>query len=363
MTWLASRFELSRGSAGNLRPMEGLRGLAVLMVFAVHYATLIDPWLPNGTLNVLAKAAGTVGHAGVDLFFVLSGYLIYGMLISKPRALGPFLRRRIRRIYPTYGAVFALYVALSLAIPEENKIPAGSWPAAAFLTSNFLLLPGLTSLPSFITVAWSLSYEMFYYVVTPLLVVALGLRRRPAGDRVIWLAALGLGLVALCVSLAGPVRLLGFVAGMAMFDLLEDRRIPLPGGLLAVGSLAVGLGAMLVPWSFLSAYEVKIVILVSTLLVFCLSCVGRPASRLAAIFSWTPLRWLGNMSYSFYLIHGVTLLGLFRVFKWLVPPEPSAFLTVALLPIALVLAMTTAAALFLLVERPFSLVAPRPRPS
>jgi peptidoglycan/LPS O-acetylase OafA/YrhL len=76
-TWrfrrLARLFELE-GQGDRLLSMEGLRGLAVTLVFFVHYEALFGGWISPGT--ALAGAVsffGTVGHAGVDLFFVLSG--------------------------------------------------------------------------------------------------------------------------------------------------------------------------------------------------------------------------------------------------------------------------------------------------
>lgn len=164
---LSACFELSRpGAAPQLRAMEGLRGLAVLLVFLVHYVSLEAPWR-GGAVTPLAAALHSMGNAGVDLFFVLSGYLIYGSLMSRQQALLPYLRRRARRIYPVYSCVFALYLLLSWALPSESRIPA-AWPQAfAYLASNFLLLSGFTAAPPFISVAWSLSYEMLYYLLIP----------------------------------------------------------------------------------------------------------------------------------------------------------------------------------------------------
>lgn len=180
MAWLAQRFELSRGGqADNVRPMEGLRGFAVLLVFLTHYAGMVEPWIAGGTETArIASGLRHVGHAGVDLFFVLSGYLIYGSLMKRPQPFIGFMRRRIARIYPAFLVVFIAYVLLSFAFPSESRIPADPAEAALYLVQNLLLLPGLFPIDPLITVAWSLSFEMLFYLVTPAFIALLGLRRR-----------------------------------------------------------------------------------------------------------------------------------------------------------------------------------------
>ena len=125
MTWLAQRFELSRGGeAANVRPMEGLRGFAVLLVFLTHYAGMVEPWIAGSTETVrIASGLRHVGHAGVDLFFVLSGYLIYGSLMKRAQPFIGFMRRRVARIYPAFIVVFIAYVLMSFAFPSESRIP------------------------------------------------------------------------------------------------------------------------------------------------------------------------------------------------------------------------------------------------
>ena len=195
MEWLAKRFELLRGgSVQNVRPMEGLRGFAVFLVFIVHYTAMVRPWFAeNSTLLVFADAMHVIGNSGVDLFFVLSGYLIYGSLISRPQRFFSYMSRRIKRIYPAFVAVFAIYVILSFVLPAQSRIPSPASAGMIYLTQNLLLLPGLFPIEPMITVAWSLSYEMFYYFAIPLVIALFRLRSRGTVWRVAFFVTLAGG--------------------------------------------------------------------------------------------------------------------------------------------------------------------------
>ena len=74
--YLAGQFELGRGSASNSKSMEGMRGFAVALVFLVHYCTLGMPYVVHTALMPAVAATHLIGNFGVNLFFVLSGYLI-----------------------------------------------------------------------------------------------------------------------------------------------------------------------------------------------------------------------------------------------------------------------------------------------
>lgn len=342
---LSRYFELSRGQ--NLPAMEGLRGFAVFLVFLVHYATLVDPWLHSG-LRTFFAALHTVGNIGVDLFFVLSGYLIYGSLIARHQPFLRFMARRIERIYPTFTIVFLTYIALSFVFPAESKIPASG--AAIYLIQNFLLLPGILPIEPIITVAWSLSYEMFYYLAMPVIIGIFGLRSKSTLWRVSFFLILAASIVVYCAIFGGHIRLVMFVAGVLVY---EARRLR-PGSILSVSTLVVGLLAMLLP----VAGAIKVSILFAAFFVVCLSCFGNGV--LAHVFSWTPLRWLGNMSYSYYLLHGLALKAGFLVLSRLLPAtELGVAFPFLLLPVMFVLTVVPSAALFLLVERPFSLAPSR----
>ena len=301
MDWLADRFELSRGDAGNLRSMEGLRGVAVFLVFLTHYTTQVMPWISVDSVPVSAFAQiREAGRSGVDLFFVLSGYMIYGSLISRASSsYWLFMRRRVQRIYPTFLTVLALYVVLSFLIPEERKIPSGAWPAIRYLVENALLLPGMfpdqaDDHPSLVAQLRDVLLPAHAHLDR-----GLGLRTRPVRARVAFFLVMGLALVLWCSAFGGPVRLLGFVAGIVLYEVLHNRLLPAPGTVAGMSCLIAGLGVMLLPISGPAGFSAKIVLLSTALFVLCFSCFGRPSSKAAALFSWTPMRWLGNMSCSY----------------------------------------------------------------
>src|SRR6266850_155027 len=95
--WLASYLE-NGSSTRRILPMEGQRGVAVALVFLVHYVSLFSRWLAPGSAGVeLAEALKSIGHIGVDFFFVISGYLIYGIVMRKALDHREFALRRIER--------------------------------------------------------------------------------------------------------------------------------------------------------------------------------------------------------------------------------------------------------------------------
>lgn len=358
MGWIANQFELSRhGSAHNLRPMEGLRGFAVFLVFLVHYVTLIAPWITKDSpLDGVAHAIHTMGNAGVDLFFVLSGYLIYGSVIAREQAFLPFIRRRIARIYPAFCAVFAIYLVLSYLMPAQSKIPLPMLDAGKYVLQNFLLLPGLVDIEPMITVAWSLSYEMFYYLALPPVIMLLRLRERSMSWRVAFFAITGLAFAAYCALNGGPVRLLMFIAGILLHEALRGASITAPRRALALAMLAAGLLATTMPFSGHAAYALKVLLLCWTFFIVCHVCFTHPLAPLARGFSWTPLRWLGNMSYSYYLLHGLALKAGFMLLLAKLPRvEHEALFFAGAMPFMFALTLMPSAALFLLIERPFSL--------
>ena len=99
---LSETHSARRGIADRIPELDGIRGVAILAVMLYHYASL-TPGLPFHSLAYRAQAAFRLGWSGVDLFFVLSGFLIGGILIgarNSPRYFQTFYARRVLRILP-----------------------------------------------------------------------------------------------------------------------------------------------------------------------------------------------------------------------------------------------------------------------
>jgi peptidoglycan/LPS O-acetylase OafA/YrhL len=362
--WMRSKFELNRHQENrSSRPMEGLRGLAIFLVFMVHFVPMVEPWLAPGTpLTKIARVIFPIGKTGVDLFFVLSGYLIYGSLMARNQNFLPFIKRRVQRIYPVFVLVFIVYIGLSQAFPSESKIPAERAGAILYLGQNLLLLPGLFPIKPLITAAWSLSYEMFYYLTIPLLVTVFRLRERSTRCRVYFFLAVSLGAALIFLQYGGPVRLLMFISGVLLYEVTRHRLFSAVGSTAAALALIVGLLSALAPEDSAIGMVIRTACLFVAFFMVCHTCFTLPTSVLARVFSFTPLRWLGNISYSYYLVHGLALKVAFTLLgKVSLSHAQGIGFFVIMMFLMFFWALIPSLAVFLLVERPFSL-SPGKRP-
>lgn len=360
MNWLQRTFEISHSGHRAMLSMEGLRGLAVFLVFLVHYVTLIDPWISRESVTYqTAIHLITVGNSGVDLFFVLSGYLIYGTLIRKRKPFLPYLVRRVQRIYPTFICVFVIYLVLSFVFPSESKLPDKVADMVVYILQNILLLPGLVDIDPIITVAWSLSYEFFYYLSIPMLIGVLSMRSWSPRSRVIFFSLLSLLGFAYFYSYTGPIRLLMFLAGIVLYEVVNrEVKTKIPN--IGLVSLGLAMVSMIVVreldiggwWRFVALYVFFFVL--------CLECFTSQSDTVR-IFTLALLRWYGNMSYSYYLIHGLALKAAFLVLGKIYPPTGDDItLFWVLLPPMLFITLIPSTILFVLVEKPYSLRSARP---
>lgn len=160
-------------SQGYIRALDGLRGVAILVVMVLHF-TFVNP--TTGIEHLYAGIVGA-GWAGVDLFFVLSGFLITGILYDSRHSqtyFRTFYLRRAVRIFPLYYAVlFLLFVILPWLEPGASLSTNGTDPqiwAWTYLNNVLMAREGWEGVSAHTTHLWSLAVEEQFYLVWPLVV-------------------------------------------------------------------------------------------------------------------------------------------------------------------------------------------------
>jgi peptidoglycan/LPS O-acetylase OafA/YrhL len=193
----SERSEVAAGASAKVAGLDGARAIATLSVFFFH-ASWRTPAL--GPLSRL------FGHAdiGVEIFFILSGFLVARPLVAHAAAGRPpvrlvdFWRRRVARIWPAY--LLALVGAVLLGIGTVDGV--SGWLKQGFLVDSWFANPGGTGL----RLSWTLVVEVsFYVLVVPLAALAV-LKRRPRLDAWVGLclAMVAIGGLAIVVTSLGP---------------------------------------------------------------------------------------------------------------------------------------------------------------
>ena len=301
----------STPARADIPALTSIRGIAACWVVLFHFQF----WLPHGTPPVVRRAIGH-GYLGVDLFFVLSGYVIalnYAGALSELRfaSWGRLLWLRIARIYPLHLLMLFLYIPLAaaMALFARQGLPPHRFDLSGFGLSLLLMQSwGIRSHETWDLPAWSISVEWLAYILFPVL---LWMCRRALGYRwVCW--AMGFGSLALFALLApalqqrfphqqitklGIVRgVFEFWAGACLFRASPPaaafRLQPIIGLALAAGCSAICI--------FAGVSEYTIIPAALFFLIWALSC---PAGLLARIMSGRLILTLGVLSYSTYMVH------------------------------------------------------------
>lgn len=162
-----------------LNGLDTLRAIAIIIVLIYHYKVVVSPENLFGFIS-------SVGWTGVDLFFVLSGYLIGNQILSafskrQDFSLKLFYIRRFLRTLPNYYFVLALYFIFPVALGGTATAPF--WSFLTF-TQNLGLGPGET-----FTHSWSLCIEEQFYVIFPIIALLIASSRRSIG--LAWTAIVG----------------------------------------------------------------------------------------------------------------------------------------------------------------------------
>ena len=295
-----------------LQSIQALRGVAALLVLFFHTHLIVSKGEYLGQTPMGGVFA--VGSAGVDIFFVLSGFIImhaHSADISRPGNLKRYLYRRWSRVYPVYWIYLTGVIALLLA-------GFGSFPApldASYLASAYTLVRTSPEPPP-LSVAWSLYHEVLFYGVFALLILN---RRLGATAFALWgtfiAASYLFGWSAVLQQqqdlqgVVGSLFNLNFLLGMLACWLVE-RRLLSHGRLMAVIGVAIlTLGAAIVLAGDAPA-EIRLLFAVGSFLLLT-GLVSREYQRPVAV-GRIP-RLFGDASYSIYLVHTPILSMLIKI--------------------------------------------------
>ena len=162
-------------SSKRIPELDGLRGIAISLVLFGHY--FVNPWrtIP-GSYGAYLQSALRLTGTGVDLFFILSGFLIGGILLDK-RFFGnyfqAFYARRFFRIFPLYYSVLCAFLLIAIYLPHLSdwllKDPLPLWSYFAYI-QNYLMGSRGHFGSNFLGITWSLAIEEQFYLTLPLLV-------------------------------------------------------------------------------------------------------------------------------------------------------------------------------------------------
>lgn len=271
------------------------RAIAVLLVFSVHYLSLFYPSVSaTGWQGVVLR----LGHSGVDLFFVLSGYLLYDAFLKKPeQSRSTFLQNRAWRIFPAYWVALSAYALAMLMFGTELSYGWLDWTLNAF--QNLLLLSPLLDDAPWMVVSWTLTFEWGWYLLLPLLFSAQFHRMSQP-----WRAALLMaGLLFFSIHFGtdgGPEQISLFFAGALLAEYQKDicRTPSVIRALLCIPVIAVAIAL------YNEALWVSVV-LSGLGWALCLSLALSTATTAGR--RWGPAIFLGKISYSFYLWHSLAL--------------------------------------------------------
>lgn len=170
-------------TGGRILALDGLRGIAIILVLAMHYGANVP--VPDHAVDAdMLRRLCSLGYSGVDLFFVLSGFLIGGILLDhagSPRLLPTFYARRFFRIIPLYALLLATFF-VGRAIPSLSQVNFGTYFASQVPTASYFGFFQNIAMATerdigayWLGPTWSLAVEEQFYLLLPLVVRRLSL--------------------------------------------------------------------------------------------------------------------------------------------------------------------------------------------
>jgi peptidoglycan/LPS O-acetylase OafA/YrhL len=310
-----------------LRTVEAGRGLAAVLVVLFHvtnyYFNTPKYWTGTG-LNGLFL----FGHAGVEFFFVLSGFImvwVHSRDVGKPERAGQFVWKRFNRIYPFFWVVLAITLALVWRIPSIGRpFYRDPW----VILQSFALV-GQNPLHAVVFVSWTLWHEMVFYALCAAVIIA---PRLGIPVFVMWTLA--------CATNSLPSYVFGFINILFAFGVgvalaLKAWTIPMPRIFLGVGVGLFLATAIAVDYTtYLPEWSTRVLFGGGAALALAGAIELERRGRLSPP-GWSQV--LGAASFSIYLTHILTLTFLAKIAvalhlnRWV--PGPIAFVSLAFIAV------------------------------
>lgn len=362
-------------SRGRMPELDGVRGMAIAMVLIWHYVGITLPpagveqhpntWIPNFKQSLI------ILRSGVDLFFVLSGFLIGGILIDQRQTNNYykiFFLRRACRILPLYYLLILLFF-FARAFDAQGELFGGPIPLLAYatFTQNYFMPVFGTYGAAWLSATWSLAIEEQFYLFFPFVVR----RTRRALPWILAAGVIGAPLLRIWsyfyfdgddfpAYIWLPCRLDSLCWGGLLSYVLRTRRgrswvdrhrRPLRWSL---GTLTIGAVALDVALARDVGFYMSILghtLLGALYALALLLIILNAGSQSTRWLRSRPLIWLGQVSYGIYLIHGIVLVAVFQAARRdrILDSSSSALLLV----IALLTTLGVCAASYYWFERPF----------
>jgi peptidoglycan/LPS O-acetylase OafA/YrhL len=341
--------------------LDGLRGTAVILVVLHHYFTGVLPASLPYWASLARAIAAPFFLSGVDLFFVISGFIVGGIIIdhvNEPGFFRSFYIRRTTRIFPLYFGMLLLFLianAINAIWPNrmglwllKDNMPL--WSYVVFMQNYFMAIDGQAGGKMF-AMAWSVATEEHFYLIFPMLLYFAARRRT---------AAICLSLLIICPVIRDVAfAKIGFFAAYAPFPSRADT---IAYGVLIAMAIRAWPEAMLSP--LIQRSFVLLTVLSTLFLIFSdmhvsyfgqgvrfsalaffyaciliISVVG--SGRLAAILRSKTLVWFGFVSYALYMFHQ-TVNGLMHAFILSQPPQMLTWTDFSVTSCSVVLAILAA---------------------
>lgn len=361
--------------------LDGLRFICFFFVFMVHSFVTDDVAINNNPVHIfLKKYLFAGGQLGVNMFFVLSGFLITYLLISEREISGKinvknFYIRRVLRIWPLYFfcvffgfIIFPLFKSMFGEVPNETAQPIYYF----FFASNFDLMRSGGADSSMLNILWSVSIEEQFYLFWPLVVMLVNKKR-------LWIVLL---LIIIASNIFRYIYRDRFGIELHTFSAANDLGMGCITACLALqksrlrdlltkNNKALYIAAHVVFLTLFVAYHQvdigsaefikRILFSISFALVIFLQCFS--PVQLFALRKAKAMSKLGEYTYGLYCLHMIAILAVMKLFSKFYPSYNAAVLFLVIFPLTLILSIFMAKlsfryfeAYFLKLKHKFSII-------